>query len=608
MSKNIRNIAVIAHVDHGKTTLIDGMLKQTNIFRDNQAEMSQSAILDQDDLEREKGITILAKNTAIHYQDTKINIIDTPGHVDFSGEVERVINMADGALLIVDAAEGVQPQTKFVLQQAFKAQLKMIVVINKLDRQYAEPQAVLTETEELFLQLADDEMQLDFPVLYATGRDGKVWTSMPESSDQPGDLRPLFEMIIKEVPAPDCNAEAPFKLMVSNLDFDDYKGTYAIGRIEQGQVKPGDNVQIWYGEKKLKTQKIQDVFVSKGLEREAVAVGEAGDIVSLTGIDQVQIGQTLAAPGVDVGFVPLSLTEPTLKVMIAPNTSPFSGWEGEFVTARQLQTRLAKEKRTNIGLKIENNPHGKGFMVAGRGQLHLSVLIENMRREGYEMEVGRPEVIYKEIDGQTHEPVEELTVEIDQNYMGVITEEMGRRRGQMKDSFTNAKGISKMVYHVATRNLLGFRSDILTKTRGHGSFNSQFIGYFPLGDSSNQLRNGVIVATESGQTTKYALVNAQQRGQLFVNPGEQVYEGMVVGVSSRQQDMAVNVCKQKALTNFRSNAEVETVLDTPREMTLEKCLDFIEGDELIEVTPQSLRLRKKILNTKERIKNERRGN
>jgi GTP-binding protein len=591
----IRNIAVIAHVDHGKTTLIDGMLKQTNVFRHNQAEMEQTAILDQDQLEQEKGITILAKNTAVTYQDYKINIIDTPGHVDFAGEVERVINMADGALLIIDAAEGVQPQTKFVLEQAIKEKLQMIVVVNKIDRQFARPQEVLSQTEDLFLQLADTEEQLDFPVLYTVGLQGKAWTNLPEDVSQNADLKPLLNQIIETVPAPQANLDLPFKMLVSNLAFDDYKGTYAVGKIRQGLVKPGQTVKVLHGADQVKTTHIQEVFVSQGLDRKQVELGRAGDIVSLTGIEDVKIGHTLADPQLTTGFAPISLTEPTLKILIAPNTSPLSGREGEFVTARQLQNRLEREKRTNIGLKIEDNPHGPGFMVSGRGQLHLSVLIENMRREGYEMQVGRPEVIYKKVDGQTHEPYEQLTIEIDQDYMGVISEEFGRRKGELQDTRTESNGKLKLVYRIATKNLLGFRSQLLTKTRGHGVFNTQFVGYFPLSKSARQLRNGALIATEQGQATKYAMENAQNRGRLFIEPGTDVYQGMIIGLSNRPEDIKINICKSKQLTNFRSNAEVEVVLDEPVEMTLEKCLDFIENDELLEVTPSSLRLRKKDL-------------
>lgn len=598
----IRNVAVIAHVDHGKTTLIDGLLKQTHIFRDNQVEMGQRAIMDQGELEREKGITILAKNTAINYQGIKINIIDTPGHADFGGEVERVINMADGALLIVDSSEGPQPQTKFVLEQAIKQKLKMIVVINKIDRKDARIEEVLAETEDLFLQMADSDDQLMFPVIYAIGRQGKAWKELPADPSAPADLQPLFEQILATIPEPQVDPNQPFKMLVSNLDFDNYKGSYAIGKIAQGTINRNQTVQIWRGEEKMGSAKAEHLFVSRGLEREEVESCQAGDIIAITGIESIGIGQTLAASEVTAGFPEIKVTEPTLKIKVAPNTSPLAGREGEFCTARQLHDRLQREKKTNLGLRIEPSPTGPGFMVSGRGQLHLAVLLEQMRREGYEMEVSRPEVIYKEIAGEKMEPVEEMIIEIDENYMGIITEEFGRRKGQLTESFTNSKGKTKMVYRISSQNLLGFRSNILTKTRGNGIFNSQFIGYFPVSDHAKQLRNGVVVATDPGTVTKYAMQNAQERGQLCVRPGDQVYEGLLVGLATRPQDIDLNICKAKQMTNFRSNADVDIPVDEPMEMSLEKALDFIENDELAEITPLNIRIRKKILARKERTK------
>lgn len=604
---NIRNIAIIAHVDHGKTTLIDGMLKQTHTFRDNQAEMGQDAILDSNDQERERGITILAKNTAVFYKGTKINIIDTPGHADFGGEVERVINMADGALLIIDAAEGPLPQTRFVLEQAIKQKLKLIVLLNKIDRNDADPQRVLAQTEELFLTLAESDDQLDFPVLYGVGREGKVWANMPDSFTDDGDLIPVFEEILRTVPAPKVDPDKPFKMLVSNLDFDSYKGTYAVGKVTQGSVKKGDSVVLLEENKVLGTHKIQHVMVSNGLEREEVEECQSGDIVVLTGIEKVEIGQTIADPIDPTGYPAIKLTEPTLKIQINPNTSPFVGREGEFSTGRQIEERLKREQKTNIGLKIESSATGGGFMVSGRGELHLAVLIENMRREGYEMEVSKPQVIIKEIDGQKHEPVEELTAEIIQDYTGVIVEEMGKRYGTMTDSYTNDKGVTRMVFEISSRNLLGFRSEILTKTRGNGLFSSRFIGYYPVGKSRSKLRNGVLIATEAGVVTSYALESVQQRGVTFPTPGTQVYEGMIIGLNKQSEDMEVNVCKTKKLTNFRSNADVLTVLKAPVDLSLEQCLDFIEDDELLEVTPLSLRLRKRYLTRNERAKSVKRG-
>lgn len=610
----IRNIAIIAHVDHGKTTLIDALLKQTHAFRENQAEMDQSAILDSNDLEREKGITILAKNTAVFYKDQrneeiKINIIDTPGHADFAGEVERVINMADGAILLVDAAEGPLPQTKFVLEQAIKQKLKMIVVLNKIDRKDAEPERVLAEVEELFLTLADDESQLIFPVLYAVGREGKVWKALPKSdvgniealASRDGDVIPLFDEIVETIPAPKVDENLPFKMQVSTLDFDNYKGTYSIGKVVQGKVKQGQRLNVLRENEKVGEMSVAHLMVSNGLTREEVQECQAGDIIAITGLENVEIGQTLTALGETEGFPMIEITEPTLKIQLAANTSPFAAKEGEFTTIRQIGDRLKREQKTNLGLKVESG-EGGFFTIAGRGELHLSILIETMRREGYEMELGRPQVIFKEIDGVKHEPIEELTIEIDQEYVGIITEELGKRQAELKDSITNAKGVARMVYHASSRNLLGFRSQIITKTRGNGLFSSQFLEYRPLQKVAEQLRNGALIATESGMATSYALESVQQRGKTFVKPGEQVYEGQIVGLRSQKDDMDVNVCKAKKLTNFRSNADVMTTLDAAKEMSLEECLDFIEEDELLEVTPKSLRLRKRYLSKLERSK------
>lgn len=601
--KKIKNIAIIAHVDHGKTTLIDGMLKQTHLFRENQSEMTQTTILDSNDLEREKGITILAKNTAVEYGDYKINIIDTPGHADFSGEVERVISMADGALLIVDAAEGPLPQTRFVLEQAFKNKLKMIVVINKIDKKLAEPEKVLRETEELFLNLAQTDEQLNFPVVFASGMAGKSWKKLPENFQEEATLEPLFETIIETIPSPQADINADFKMQVVNLDFDTYKGTYAIGKVLQGSVKQNDPLSIWEDQEKVDQARVTHLFTSQGLERVEVQEVQAGDIIAITGLDKVSIGQTLTSLTAEGGLPMIELTEPTLKIQIAPNTSPFAGREGEFVTIRQLEERLRREKKTNIGLKIESNTTGSGFMVAGRGELHLAVLIESMRREGYEMEVSKPQVIYKEIDGQTHEPVEELTIRIQAEYVGVITEELGKRQAQLKDSFTDDRGMAHIVYHISSRNLLGFRSSILSKTRGNGLFEPSFLGYFPVQNRKmRKLRNGVLIATEPGQSTAYALASVQERGIPFVNPGEKIYEGMLIGLAKTADDIDMNVCKMKKLTNFRSNADMGIQLDTPMQLSLEQALDFIEDDELLELTPQSLRMRKKVLNRKERGK------
>ncbi len=603
---DIRNVAIIAHVDHGKTTLVDGMLKQTHTFRDNQAEMTQTTILDSNALEREKGITILAKNTAVQYHDTKINIIDTPGHADFSGEVERVINMADGVLLVVDAAEGPLPQTQFVLQKTLEHNLKIIVVINKIDRKDARAAEVLRETEELILHMAHHEGHLDFPVLYAVGREGKAWATYPTDMDAPEDLTPLFDAIVKYIPAPVIDSTKPFKMLVSTLDFDTHKGSFAIGKIAQGKVVPGQKVfQMLEGEK-LGAFTVLEVFTSVGLKRVAAPMGETGDIVAITGIPDVGIGQTLTDPSDPTGFPAIHVEEPTLKILVAPNSSPFAGREGKFSTARQIYQRLVKEKKTNIGLRITENPDGTGFIVAGRGELHLAILFENLRREGYEFQVGKPEVILKEIDGKTNEPFEEMTIEIDNAYVGVISEELGRRRAVMLDTHTNTRGVTRMVYKVSSRNLLGFRGDILTKTRGNGIFAPRIIGYFPVAPRIAKLRNGVLVSIESGKSSGYALTTVQDRGKAFIGPGIPVYEGMIVGVNNRSEDIDINVCKTKKLTNIHSaNADIAIQLDPPVVMSLEQALDFIEDDELLEITPENLRLRKKFLTKTDRTRSAR---
>lgn len=605
---NIRNIAIIAHVDHGKTTLVDGMLKQTHTFRDNQAEMQQTTILDSNDLEREKGITILAKNTAIVYKDTKINIIDTPGHADFSGEVERVINMADGCLLIVDAAEGPLPQTHFVLQKALEHNLKVIVVINKIDRKDARPQEVLHETEELFLTLAQHESHLHFPVLYAVGREEKAWNQLPTNPAESANLTPIFEAILETIPKPSGELDKPFTMLVSTLDFDSYKGTYAIGKVLSGTVRVGSRVNQWLEDKKLGSFTIEHVFTSQGLARVEVEEGFVGDIIAITGVPEVSIGQTLASLDVEKGLPTIILEEPTLKILLQANTSPFAGREGQFVTARQIQERLEKEKKTNIGLKIEDNLEGTGFLVSGRGELHLAILFENLRREGYEFQVGKPEVIMKEENGQKLEPFEELTIEIPKEHIGVVTEELGRRRAELLDTKTDDRGITRMLYKISSRNLLGFRGDILTKTRGTGIFASRIVGYFPEQAKLEKLRNGVLIATEMGKTTSYSLETVQERGRALVGPGVNVYEGMVIGINNRQEDIEINVIRAKKLTNFRSNADIAVVLEPPMQLSLEQCLDFIEDDEFLEITPENLRLRKKFLNKIDRERAKKRSN
>ncbi|MBI4991063.1 translational GTPase TypA [Candidatus Gottesmanbacteria bacterium] len=588
----IRNIAIIAHVDHGKTTLVDGMLKQTHTFRDNQAEMSQTTILDSNELEREKGITILAKNTAVVYKDTKINIIDTPGHADFSGEVERVINMVDGALLIIDAAEGPLPQTQFVLEKALEQNLKIIVVINKIDRKDERHVEVLRETEGLILRLAKHETHLDFTVLYAVGRQGKAWASYPADLNSPDDLTPLFEKIISNVPSPKVGNDKPFKMLVSTLDFDSYKGTYAIGKIAQGSVKPGQNVVLLSHKTALGSYKIANVYTSVGLSRVEVTGSQSGDIIAVTGIPDVAIGQTLSDPLDPVGFPVIKLGEPTLKITIGPNTSPLAGREGKFTTARQLQQRLLKERKTNIGLLININSVG-AFEVSGRGELHLSILLETLRREGYEMQVGRPKVIFHTIEGKLCEPFEEVTVDISKVYIGKVVEEIGRRKADIIDVKTTDKNTTRFTFSISSRNLMGFRGILMSETRGSGLFAARFIGYQDAVEYVPKHRNGVLIAYQDGVSTAYALETAEARGIAFIGPGEAVYEGMIVGLNSKEADMDINVCKGKKLTNMHTeNSDVAIQLDPPTKLTLEQSLDFIDDDELLEITPLSLRLRK----------------
>ncbi len=598
---DLRNIAIIAHVDHGKTTLVDGLLKQTHTFQAHQTEMTQTTILDRNDLEREKGITILAKNTSVFYKNTKINIIDTPGHADFAGEVERVIHMADGAVLIVDSAEGPLPQTKFVLKQALKSGLPIIVVVNKIDRNDARPDEVLQETEELFLQLAEREEDLSFPIIYAIGREGKAWESLPEDPTEEADLSVLFETILREIPAPKADATQPFKMLISNLDFDPYKGTYAIGRVTQGTVKPGDSLIQLAADKKVGQHRVVELFTSVGLERVPVAASQAGDIIALTGIDPVTIGYTLANNAITEGYPLLTVSEPTLKISISANTSPLAAREGKFYTIRQIEERLKREQKVNIGLRIEENQDGYGFMVSGRGELHLAVLIETLRREGYELEVGKPQVVLKEVDGVTCEPFEEVSIEVDKEYVGAVIEAMGQRRGELQNTSNTAQGIVKYEYIMPSKNLLGFRSNLLTMTRGTAVMNTQFLEYRPVQPALPRLRNGAIIAVESGQSTTFALESIQERGVPMIQPGFSVYEGMVIGLHQRHEDIEMNVVKTKKLTNHRkANAEIMTVLATPMQLSLEQALDFIEDDELLEVTPENLRIRKRVLNKGER--------
>lgn len=590
----IRNIAIIAHVDHGKTTLVDGLLKQSQTFRDNQAEMNQSLIMDSGDQERERGITITAKVTAVQHDDYRINIIDTPGHADFSGEVERTLNMADGCLLIVDAQEGPMPQTKFVLSKALAFELSPVVIINKIDKQGARIAEVEDEIADLFLELAVHEDQLHYPVYYAIGRAGKAWTSPPADPDEPADLSVLFDAIIEKVPAPKVERDKPFQMLVTALSYDSFKGKYAVGRISRGSVNPGDQVVICKRDGSQVKGKIDTVYMSHGLSKFEVPFGVAGDIVQVTGINTIQIGETIADVDEPEALPVMEVEAPTLQIYLGPNTSPFKGREGEFSTSRQIGERLASELETNVGLRV--GEEGIGFLVSGRGELHLSVLIETMRREGYEFEVGRPQVVTIQENGKTMEPVEEVIIEVPAEHVGAVQMELGARRATLKEQFASPKGVTKLVYELPTRALLGMRNTLITNTKGTLVMNSLMTGYQPLGTALTQLRNGVLISFEAGVTTAYALQNAEARGTTFIGPAEQVYAGQIIGLNTRQEDMEINVCKAKHLTNMRSSSSDGVVqLTPPIILSLEQCLDFIENDELLEVTPKSLRLRKRQL-------------
>jgi GTP-binding protein len=602
----IRNIAIIAHVDHGKTTLVDGLLKQSQTFRGNQAEMSQDLIMDSGDQEKERGITITAKVTAVQHDDYRINIIDTPGHADFSGEVERTLNMADGCILIVDAQEGPMPQTKFVLSKALANELKPIVIINKIDKQASRIHEVEDEIADLFLELAVHEDQLHYPVYYAIGRAGKAWDKMPENAEDKADLSVIFDAITTHVPSPQIESDKPFQMLVTALSWDDFKGKYALGRITRGQIKPGSPVVLCKKDGALAKAKVDKVYMSHGLSKFEVPEGVAGDIVHLTGVADAQIGETIADAESPEALPIMEVEAPTLKIYLGPNTSPFKGKEGEFTTSRQIGDRLLKEIETNVGLRVEED--GIGFLVSGRGELHLSVLIEAMRREGYEFEVGRPQIVTKQEDGKTLEPLEELIIEVPEEHVGTVQMELGTRRANLKEQFASPKGVTKLIYELPTRALLGLRNILMTSTKGTVIMNSLIIGYQPLGAELRQLRNGVLIAFETGVTTPYSLQTAEDRGIVFVGPAENVYAGQIVGLNKRQEDIEMNVCKAKHLTNMRSSSSDGVVqLTPPTILSLEECIDFLENDELLEVTPKNLRLRKRELdpNKRKRQNNQR---
>lgn len=597
--KHIRNIAIIAHVDHGKTTLVDGLLKQSHTFRDNQAEMDQTLIMDSGDQERERGITITAKQTTIFHGDYKINIIDTPGHADFSGEVERTLNMADGVLLIVDAQEGPMPQTKFVLSKALELGLKPVVVINKIDKPSRRIDEVEDEVANLFLELAIDDSQLHYPTYFAIGRDGKAWTSMPADASQPADLTPIFDAIIGDIPAPSVDPEGSLQLLVTALQYDSFLGKYAVGRINRGVAKQGMPVVLIKTDGSVESARIEKIFSNRGLAREEVNEAGAGDIVSLVGISKAHIGETIADKEHPEALPVISVEAPTLSMYLGPNTSPLKGREGEFTTSRQIGDRLQRELETNVALRVA--PDGIGFVVSGRGELHLSVLIETLRREGFEFEVGRPQVVTIEKDGTTQEPVEELLIEVSPEFVGAVSQELGLRRAELVKQEQTSAGNTRTTYLLPTRAMIGLRNLLLTATKGTVIMHSLPHGYQPMGPKLPKTRSGALIATEAGVTTPYALQNGEARGIMLVGPGTTVYQGMIVGQNNRGDDLDINVCRAKQLTNMRSSSSDGTVQLTPfTNLSLEQCIDFIEDDELLEVTPKNLRLRKRYLDPNQR--------
>ncbi|MEW8997940.1 MAG: translational GTPase TypA [Thermoanaerobacter sp.] len=597
--EDVRNIAIIAHVDHGKTTLVDAMLKQSGIFRAN--EKVEERILDFNDLERERGITILAKNTAVRYKDVKINIVDTPGHADFSGEVERVLKMVDGVLLLVDSFEGPMPQTRFVLSKALELDLKPIVVINKIDRPDARPQEVIDEVLDLFIELGANDDQIDFPIVYTSAKEGIAKLSLEGESH---DLRPLFDTILDYIPAPIGDVEAPLQLIVTTLDYDDYIGRIAIGKVVRGKIISGEEAAICKRDGSIQKVHINNLYQFEGLKRVQVEEASLGDIVAVSGISDIEIGETIADRDNPEAVDFVRIEEPTVSMTFSVNTSPFAGTEGKYVTSRHLRERLFKELETNVALRVEETDSTDSFKVSGRGELHLSILIETMRREGYELQVSKPTVIFKEINGVKMEPIELLTIDIPEEYMGVVMEKLGPRKAELMDMHTLKPGTIRLKFKIPTRGLIGYRSEFLTDTKGNGIMTSVFYDYAPYkGDIPSRTR-GALVAFETGVATTYGLYNAQERGTLFIEPGTKVYEGMVVGVNSRSGDIDVNVCKKKHVTNLRSATADEALRLSPvKKMSLEEALEFIDNDELVEVTPQSIRIRKKILDSQQRYKN-----
>ncbi|WP_338809043.1 translational GTPase TypA [Neisseria leonii] len=594
--KAIRNIAIIAHVDHGKTTLVDQLLRQSGTFRENQ--QVDERVMDSNDLEKERGITILAKNTAIEYEGFHINIVDTPGHADFGGEVERVLGMVDCVVLLVDAQEGPMPQTRFVTKKALALGLKPIVVINKIDKPSARASWVIDQTFELFDALGATDEQLDFPIVYASGLSG--FARLEEDGEET-DMRVLFETILKHTPAPSGDADAPLQLQISQLDYDNYTGRLGIGRILNGRIKPGQTVAVMNHDKQVAQGRINQLLGFKGLERVPQEEAEAGDIVIISGIEDIGIGVTIADKENPVGLPMLSVDEPTLTMDFMVNTSPLAGTEGKFVTSRQIRDRLNKELLTNVALRVEDTDDADIFRVSGRGELHLTILLENMRREGFELAVGKPRVVYRDIGGQKCEPYENLTVDVPDDNQGAVMEELGRRRGELTNMESDGNGRTRLEYHIPARGLIGFQGEFMTMTRGTGLMSHVFDDYAPVKPDMPGRHNGVLISQEQGEAVAYALWNLEDRGRMFVSPGEKIYEGMIIGIHSRDNDLVVNPLKGKKLTNVRASGTDEAVrLTTPIKLTLESAVEFIDDDELVEITPQSIRLRKRHLSEQER--------
>ena len=594
--KQIRNIAIIAHVDHGKTTLVDQLLRQSGTFRSNQ--QVEERVMDSNDLEKERGITILAKNTAIEYEGYHINIVDTPGHADFGGEVERVLGMVDCVVLLVDAQEGPMPQTRFVTKKALALGLKPIVVINKIDKPSARPSWVIDQTFELFDSLGATDEQLDFPIVYASGLSG---FAKLEETDESNDMRPLFETILKHTPAPSGSADETLQLQISQLDYDNYTGRLGIGRILNGRIKPGQVVAVMNHDQQIAQGRINQLLGFKGLERVPLEEAEAGDIVIISGIEDIGIGVTITDKDNPKGLPMLSVDEPTLTMDFMVNTSPLAGTEGKFVTSRQIRDRLQKELLTNVALRVEDTADADVFRVSGRGELHLTILLENMRREGFELAVGKPRVVYRDIDGQKCEPYENLTVDVPDENQGAVMEELGRRRGELTNMESDGNGRTRLEYHIPARGLIGFQGEFMTLTRGVGLMSHVFDDYAPVKPDMPGRHNGVLISQEQGEAVAYALWNLEDRGRMFVSPNDKIYEGMIIGIHSRDNDLVVNPLKGKKLTNIRASGTDEAVrLTTPIKLTLEGAVEFIDDDELVEITPQSIRLRKRYLSELER--------